>query len=461
MIVRSGEAGAPARRARRLNRRQRAWSWYDFANASFYTLIAGFLFAPYLTAVANEAACGHAPPVHCSTMLHLLGISVYPADLWALVVTTATIASAFASVAIGVVVDRSSRPLRWFAGSAALGAAGSAGMVFVSGGRWQLGAALFFGTTIVANCSLVAYDALLPVLATASERDEVSCRAWAFGYVGGAIVVAAAWAMQRFAPSALGWSDAEVVRGCLLFAGLWWAGGLVVTLSGLRGAYASRLVQWDTPRSGRFAEFRRTLRSLPRYPQTMLFVVAYLFYNDGVQTVVTVGGVFLSRELGLDATGILATVAFVQVFGYLGARGAGILARALGAHGAILRVLGLWVVAGCAMGTVPQGSLPALLATCALVGTALGATQPLSRSLYSQLIPQGSEAQFFGLYHAVERGTSWFGAFVFTLSFVVTGSYRWAIFVVIGFCAVGATLLSLVRPDLGIRQAGNTPPRRV
>ena len=93
-----------------------------------------------------------------------------------------------------------------------------------------------------------------------------------------------------------------------------------------------------------------------------------------------------------------------------------------------------------------------------LIGIVLGGTQALSRSLYSQLIPRGREAEYFSLYQAMERGTSWFGTLIFGLVYQLTGSYRWAIIALVVFFVVGGILLSRVRMREGIVAAGNPVP---
>jgi UMF1 family MFS transporter len=93
-----------------------------------------------------------------------------------------------------------------------------------------------------------------------------------------------------------------------------------------------------------------------------------------------------------------------------------------------------------------------------LIGIVLGGTQALSRSLYSQLIPRGREAEYFSLYQAMERGTSWLGTLIFGLVYQFSHSYRWAIVALVVFFVVGGVLLSRVRMREGIEQAGNPVP---
>ncbi len=107
---------------------------------------------------------------------------------------------------------------------------------------------------------------------------------------------------------------------------------------------------------------------------------------------------------------------------------------------------------------IPAGRIGFFLALAVGIGLVLGGTQALSRSFFNLLIPRGREAEYFSLYQAAERGTSWLGTLTFGLVYQLTDSYRPAIFALILFFAVGAVLLFRVDPQRGIREAGNTPP---
>ena len=118
----------------------------------------------------------------------------------------------------------------------------------------------------------------------------------------------------------------------------------------------------------------------------------------------------------------------------------------------------MWTVVVVIAFFVPANRIGLFFALGFLIGIVLGGTQALSRSLYSQLVPQGREAEYFSLYQAMERGTSWFGTLTFGLVYQFTHSYRWAIIALIVFFAIGGVLLSRVRMREGIEQAGNPVP---
>jgi MFS transporter, UMF1 family len=155
---------------------------------------------------------------------------------------------------------------------------------------------------------------------------------------------------------------------------------------------------------------------------------------------------------------VLATYLLVQFVAVVGALAFGRLAARYSAKPVILGGIGIWMAIVTAALFVPAEQLVPFLLLGAAIGLVLGGTQALARSYYSLLIPRGYEAEYFSFYHAMERGTSWFGTLVFGLVYQLTGSYRPSIFALIIFFVVGGALLLKVDTQRGIREAGNTAP---
>jgi UMF1 family MFS transporter len=259
----------------------------------------------------------------------------------------------------------------------------------------------------------------------------------------------------------VGLSEGAAVRVSLLSAGLWWAGFTVIPVLGLRDLRGTTATPADSRAGvvrGSLAQLARTFAELRRYPQTLLFLLAYLFYNDGIQTVITSSSLYGAEQLRLSQSQLITTVLLVQFVAFGGALLFGRLALSLGAWRVVRDSLALWLLVVVLAFFVPQGAFLVFLALAVLIGIVLGGSQALSRSLYSQLVPRGREAEFFSLYQAMERGTSWLGTLVFGLVHQLTGSYRWAIIALVVFFVVGGVLLSRVRMREGILAAGNTLP---
>ena len=441
-------------------REQRAWYWYDWANSGYVTTVATVLFAPYLISVAEQAACGYVGDAArpCNVDLNVLGLSVSPGSLVAYVVTLATIVSALVLPVVGAAADRSSRKKTVMAGFAWAGSLAAGLMFFVTGSDWQLGAALLFVANICLGSSLVVYDAILCEIATPDERDRVSSRGWALGYLGGGLLLALNLAVVTLHDS-LGLSTGMAVRLSLLSAALWWAGFTLVPYLGVRNRPALGVV----PESGglirqSFGQLFTTLRDMRNYPVTLTFLLGYLFYNDGIQTVIVSASTYGSKQLGFGTSTLIATILLVQFVAFVGALLFGKAAELVGSRKVILAGLVIWMLVVTAGYFLPERRIAFFLALAVAIGLVMGGTQALSRSFFSLLIPRGKEAEYFSLYQACERGTSWLGTLVFGLVHQLTDSYRPAIFALILFFVVGGALLAKVDPAEGIREAGNTPP---
>ncbi|HKG51922.1 MAG TPA: MFS transporter [Actinomycetales bacterium] len=443
-------------------REQRAWYFYDWANSAYVTTTATVLFAPFLTSAAERAACPGLPAGQdCATNLSVLGVPVSPGSLAFYAATFATILSALLLPLVGAAVDRSHRQRAVLAGFAWAGSAAAAAMWFVSGTRWQLGVSLFVVANLCLAASLVVYDSVLCRIATPDERDRVSSRGWALGYLGGFLLLAIDLGVVS-AHDTLGLTESEAVRWSLLSAGLWWGGFTLVPYLGLRDRAPVDVVavRGSLVRES-FGQLASTLRHLRGFPHTLRFLLAYLFFNDGIQTVIAASSVYGARQLGFGTSQLIVTILLVQLVAFFGALLFGRLAGRYGARDVVLAGLLLWTAVVAIGFFLPAGRFALWLGLAVLIGLVLGGTQALSRSLYSQLVPRGREAEYFSLYQACERGTSWFGTLLFGLVHQLTASYRPAILALLVFFVVGGLVLRRVDVRQGVADAGNVAPRVV
>jgi UMF1 family MFS transporter len=440
-------------------REQRAWYWYDWANSAYVTTTAAVLFAPYLTSVAERSACGYVTDDDhkCTENLHVLGLGLSAGSLVFYLVTAATILSALILPVVGAAADRSSRKSTLMGGYAWAGSLTAMAMFFVAGSNWQFGALLLIVATLFLGASLVVYDAILCDISLPDERDRVSSRGWALGYLGGGALLAANFVLLSVM------SDTEMaVRISLLSAGLWWALFTIIPVRGVRNRAPINVV----PESGglvrrSFGQLWQTLKDLRNYPVTLTFLVAYLFYNDGIQTVIYAASVYGEKQLGFEKSQVLPGFLVVQFVGILGALVFARVAKKSGAHKVIVTGLVIWLGVVVLGFFTPSHNYPLFLVLAVCIGIVLGGTQALSRSFFSQLIPRGREAEYFSLYQACERGTSWVGTLIFGLVHQWTDSYRPALLALILLFVLGLFFLVRVDPARGIREAGNRVPEVV
>ncbi len=440
---------------------QRAWGWYDWANSAYVTTTSTVLISPYLTAIARADVCPDlVEGEQCNETLSILGIPVAVGSLAPYTVTLATIVSALALLFVGAIADRTARPTRLMGGLAWVGSAAAMSMFFLAGTNWALGVFLVVVANLCLGASTVVYDALLVRIAHPDDRDRVSSRGWALGYLGGGVLLALNLGLLQLHDT-IGLSEGMAVRVSLLSAGVWWAAFTVIPVLGLRSIRGTTLEPVDKGAGlvlGAVAQLRTTFTEMRLYPQTLLFLVAYLFFNDGIQTVIYSASLYGSEELRFESGQLIITILLVQFVAFGGALLFGNLAGRFGAKHTVLGGLLMWTAVVAFAFVVPAGAYGVWLVCAVCIGVVLGGTQALSRSMYSQLVPRGRESEFFSFYQAMERGTSWLGTLAFGLIFQLTGSYRPAILALIAFFVVGGLLLTRVDMRRGIADAGNEQP---
>ncbi|WP_330329355.1 MFS transporter [Streptomyces sp. NBC_00536] len=447
------QASAAARKAAR-KREQHGWYFYDFACSVYSTSVLTVFLGPYLTAVAKAAADAHG-------YVHPLGIPLRAGSFFAYSVSASVIVAVLIMPIVGAVADRSGRKKPLLAAAAYTGAAATAGMFFLGGDRYLLGGLLLIVANAALAVSMVLYNAYLPQIAEPDERDTVSSRGWAFGYTSGAFVLVLNLVLFQGHDS-FGLSESMAVRICLASAGLWWGAFAIIPLRRLRDRKVVREAGAGTgPAVSGWRQLIATLRDMRRYPLTLSFLLAYLIYNDGVQTVISQASIYGSEELELEQSTLIVAVLLVQVLAVAGALGMGRLARSYGAKRTILGSLAAWGLTLAAGYFLPARTPVWFFALASMIGLVLGGSQALSRSLFSHLVPAGKEAEYFSAYEMSDRGLSWVGPLVFGLTYQVTGSYRTAIISLVVFFALGFVLLARVPVRRAVEAAGNPVPERI
>ncbi|MFF0031154.1 MFS transporter [Streptomyces avermitilis] len=430
-------------------REQRGWYFYDWACSVYSTSVLTVFLGPYLTSVAKSAA-------DADGYVHPLGIPVRAGSFFAYSVSLSVIVAVVVMPLVGAAADRTGRKKPLLAVTAYVGAAATAGMFFLDGDRYLLGGVLLMVANAAQAVSMMLYNSYLPQIAPPEERDAVSSRGWAFGYAAGALVLIANLVLF-LAHDSFGVSESTAVRICLASAGLWWGAFTLVPLKRLRDRRPS-VEEITAPGPRRLAA---TVRDMRRHPLTLSFLLAYLIYNDGIQTVISQASVYGSEELGLSQSTLIVAVLLVQVLAVGGALGMGRLARTYGARRTILGSLVAWTITLGAGYFLPAGAPFWFFVLASGIGLVLGGSQALSRSLFSHLVPPGKEAEYFSAYEMSDRGMSWLGPLLFGLTYQLTGSYRDAIISLVAFFVLGFVLVARVPVRQAVRDAGNPVPERI
>src|SRR5919112_905666 len=322
-------------------REQRGWYFYDWANSAFSTTVVTVFLGPYLTAVTDNAA-------DAGGLVYPLGIPVLAGSYFPYVLALSVVLQVFLLPITGAIADRTRKKKRLLMLFAYIGAISTMALYLVQGSAYLFGGLLFVVANLSFGASVVVYNAFLPEIAEPDERDHVSSRAWALGYLGGGLLLAANLALFS-AHDSLGLSEGQAVRISLLSAGAWWALFALIPLATLRDRRPQHSdEQGAAVALAGFRQLLGTLRASLAYPQTLLFLAAYLLYNDGIQTVITLTAVYAKEELELGTGTVISAVLMVQFLAFIGALLLGALARVFGAKRVVLASLVLWtsVVAG-------------------------------------------------------------------------------------------------------------------
>ena len=423
-------------------RKQRfGWYVYDWANSAFSTTVVTVFLGPYLTSVAESAmdASGRIAP---------FGVSMHPGSWFSYCVAISVVLQVFVLPAVGAIVDQSHRKRLILGLCVLFGSAATMSLYVLSSSaqNYILGGGLFIIANLFFGASIVVSNSFLVDLASPKERDAVSSRGWALGYLGGGILLLIHLLLYSSAKDA--GSDVELaIRGIIASAGLWWALFTIVPLLTLRDRARDSLQENSVKQINiktSFSQLWQTLKHLRSYPQTLLFFVAYLLYNDAVQTVLTMASVYGNKELGLGLDVLTQAILLVQFVAIAGSLLFAWLASHISTKNAIIvGPLGWCAVLLAAFFWVSTATHFFILAS--VIAIVMGGTQALSRSFFSQMIPIGKEAEYFSLYEISDKGTSWIGPLAFGITLSLTNSYRWAVLSLIIFMVAGMVVLMFVK----------------
>ncbi len=421
------------------------WAMYDWANSAFSVTVVTTFLGPYLTNLA-EAQGG---------AVNLLGYPVQGEAFFPFCVSISVVLQVIFLPILGAVADFSNLKKRLLLLFAYIGATATILLFLVQGNLIILGGLLFILANLSFGAAIVFYNAFLPDIASPDQRDAVSSKGFAFGYFGGGVLLLLNMILFYFMQD-----SGLAVRIALASAGIWWLAFTVIFPQ-------QRLIQREPlvslPAGANylthgFKEFIASLKEMFfRYPKTLQYLIGYLVYNDGIQTVIIVSTIFAASELGIESRTLVQVVLMIQFVAALGAILFNQIAKRIGTKLTLIINLVIWcgilIYAYTILYSVFQFWILA-----GLIALVLGSSQALSRSLFSQMIPQNREAAYFGLYEISERGTSWIGPVVFGVAVQLTGSARVAMLPVIIFFIFGIIVLYLTDVRRAIREAGNVVP---
>jgi MFS transporter, UMF1 family len=414
----------------------RAWAMYDWANSAFQTTIIAAIFPIYFQKVAAA---------------DLPGAVATSRFAWA--TTWSILIVAVIAPLLGAVADYAAMKKKLLGMFLAIGAIATGAMYFITRGDWLFALVLFVVGNVGVAGSIVFYESLLPHLVGEAELDRVSSAGYAVGYIGGGVLLAINILMMS-RPSWFGLASREIaVRASLASVAVWW---VVFSIPLFRDVPEPprRLEADEAPSANAFLTGTRrlleTFRELRVYRQAFVFLLAFLLYNDGIQTIIRMATIY-GTEIGIDDNAMIAALLVTQFIGIPFAFLFGMYAGKVGAKAAVFTGLGAYsfiTVLGYFMHSAFE-----FFALAILVGMVQGGTQALSRSMFASMIPRHKSSEFFAFFSVFERYAGILGPAIFAWVVAHSGTSRNAILSVLAFFIVGGALLTLVDVAAGRRAA--------
>ncbi len=409
----------------RLNRATWSWVFYDWANSAFATTVMAGFFPIFLK---QYWSAGSDP----ATSTFQLGVGNAIAGI---------IVAALAPV-LGAIADRGGVRRRFLLLFTVLGILATAGLYFVQKGEWPLAILLYVLGTIGFTAGVVFYDSLIVDVAAPSRFDVVSGFGYAFGYLGGGVLFALN-VFMTLKPEVFGFADAaEAVRISFLMVSAWWMIFCIPLFVFVKERRAA-----DTPRPGvavreGWRQFLDTLREIRALRPIFLFLLAYWFYIDGVNTIIKMA-VDYGLSLGFESSSLITALLLVQFVGFPAAIAFGWLGEKWGTKRGIYLAIGVYA-AVTAWAYFLENETEFFIMAIA-IGLVQGGIQSLSRSYYARLIPAAKSAEFFGFYGMIGKFATIIGPLLMGWVGVATGSPRLAILSIVVLFVIGAALLVSIR----------------
>lgn len=423
------------------------WAMYDWANSAYTTTTLAVLFPALLV--------DHIVPEGGYDLLGL--ITVDGEQLGSLLIGFGAIVVFLISPVLGAIADFSASKRRFLQVTALIGGLFATSFWFIGSGQVSLAITLFLLAQMGFVASIVFYDGFLPDITTNDTIDKVSSKGFAFGYMGGGLnfLIVLVFLLMFVGDDAGQLSELDGGRIGMGFAGLWWLAFSFVTFSRLKETGEAQALPEEYGRSPKVIAytrvgFRRTIETTKRlgnFKELLKYVLAFILYNDGVQTVIAISPFYAKETLELETETLALGILMVQVIAVFGALFFGRLAGRIGTKPAILWSIGAWSLVLAWGFSIPAGNSPMFFLLAGMIGLVLGGTQALSRSLYGSMIPEDASAEFYGFFSVFEKFSAIIGPFIFFGVNAVTDSSRGAVLSLVVFFVVGGLILSRVDVD--------------
>lgn len=411
-----------------------AWCSYDWANSGYTTLMIT-VFAVYMQrTVFSPESTGSKGAV-----------------VWAWTVAVSMLIGAILSPVLGALADARAGKRLGLGLTALAGGGACMAMAIIPVQSVWIVTACFLLANLCLELSLTFYNGFLPEIADEEELNQVSAIGMGWGYLGGGIGLLGAMVFLNYGESwGLG-NGTRLLQICIFMTGVWWIAFTIPAILALKDQPREKL-ETNLFQSSRAAlgDVIGTLRNLRMHRTLMIFLIGFLFYNDGLQTVISQCSTFALQELSFADRELVGVILMVQFVAVPGAILVGWVSDRMGRKTTLEICLIIWIVLLVSAWFIDSKTGFWVMAFG--VAFVLGGTQAVSRAIMGSLTPKHQEARFFGFFNMSGKATSFMGTFVFGLIVALTGSSRLAIVLLLVFFAIGLMIIFRVDLAQGIQE---------
>ena len=420
----------------------KAWAFYDWANSVYPLVISTAVFPLYYSSITKSFA-------NIDGDISFLGSYWNPTTIYDYTLSFSFLIVAFISPLLSGIADYTGNKLKFLKFFCFLGSL-SVMLLFFFKGESTLWVALIF--TVFANIgfwgSLVFYNAYLPEIAFPHQQDRVSAKGFIYGYAGSLLLLIFSLILIQ-KPDLFGITDPTFSsRLTFVLVGFWWFGFAQITYKRLPNNTFDKIPDRDYIWKG-FMELKIVLKSLSQLKRLKYFLISFFFLSIGVQTIILMAGIFGSEELGLPTFNLILTIIIIQIVAIIGAFIFSRMSNKIGNIKTLKITLIIWGTV-CFIAFVLDKSLPNIdlyfYILALLLGLVLGATQTLTRSTYSKLLPDTHDHTiYFSFYDVAEKIAIVIGMFIFGSLLALTGSMQNSVLALSVFFLVAFLSLSSVK----------------
>ena len=421
-----------------------AWAMYDWANSAYNLVITSTIFPAYFEAIAVDDR------TVSRNAVTFLGRTFENSALYNYTIAVALLIVACLSPLLSAIADFKGNKKSFMRFFLTMGSLGCSGLFFFEKHTLGWGILCMILACVGFWASWVYYNSFLPEIAAPADRDRISARGYAYGYVGSVILQLICFVFV-FVPSIVGGDDNTTIqfRICFLLVGLWWFGFGSYSLSRMPNSKPSGHGDLqDNVLTKGYHELRSVWKQLKGQHKLRRFLSAFFCYNMGVQTVMLVAAIYGKSELQIPTPNLIGAILIIQLIAIPGAFTIARVSARMGNMKTLMVLVGFWCV-GCVIGyKLPVGGINEFYGLAAFVGFMMGGIQSLSRSTYSKLMPDTKDtASYFSFYDVTEKIATVIGMFGFGYITELTGSQRGSVLALMVFFVLGFFLLIFTQAE--------------